>query len=308
MKYYEFNYNKKFCCIARNCKHNCCIGWEIKVDKKTANHYSYLSLTDNAFCPEKFEGNTFKLDQFSRCPFLENDNLCYVIKKYGEKSLSKTCKTHPRFKNFFSSITETGLGIYCEEACRIILSLKHKMKRVLVKDDKKNCSLLPFERKIFAFRNKVLKIIQDRSLTTNQKISLLSSLSNIDLNKNSFSKWLEIFSRLERLKTNEFSFSSIPLASDFANITDEFRREYEQLLSYFAFRHLSRAIDSIDLSVRLAFIVLAVKFINHIFSLQNERTFENLVEACRFFTSEIECNDDNLFKILNQIENLVSFI
>ena len=306
MKQFEFNYSKKFYCIADKCNHNCCKGWQIIVDKKTASKYLQLIQSDQRF-KNCLDGQFFKMND-GNCPFLDNDNLCHVIKNYGEKCLSKTCKTHPRFKSFFNGITETGLGLYCEQAGKIILSFKPKMKTVLVKDDFKSAKLSSFERKVFSFRKKALSIAQDRRFSIEKKLLLLTELSNVDLNKNSFNKWLEIFKKLNKLKINEFSFDKLAPAKEFAPVLSGFEREYEQLLSYLIFRHISRAIDMLDLKVRLAFIVLSFKMINNIFALSQTKSFENLVEVCRFYSSEIETNDDNIYCLLNEIENLISFI
>ena len=203
---------------------------------------------------------------------------------------------------------ETGLGLYCEEACKIILSFKPKMKEVLVKDDLKSTSLSPLERKIMTFRRKALSIVQNRKLSITERLNILSNLSNIALNKNSFNYWLNIYKNLDKLKINEFSFDKVTQSENFAPIANGLDREYEQLLSYLCYRHLSRAIDLLDLRVRLGFIVLSFNMINHIFSCQNKKTLDTLVEVCRFYSSEIETSDDNIFSLLNQIENLVSFI
>ena len=164
MKQYEFNYNKKFTCIADKCKHNCCIGWQIDIDKKSLSLYETLKGIDKRFNEKSFFSGSFNLDKALRCPFLDGNNLCHIIKNYGEKSLCKTCKTHPRFKNFFSGVTETGLGLYCEHAGKIILSFKPKMKLELVKDDKKEKSFSAFEKKVLSFRKKVIAILQDKKL------------------------------------------------------------------------------------------------------------------------------------------------
>ena len=305
MKYYEFNYSKKFNCIANKCKHNCCIGWDIAVDKRSRDKYKSLEVLDNRFL-DQIENNCFKLTTNARCPFLDEDNLCYIIKNHGEKSLCKTCKTHPRFKNFFSGVTETGLGLYCEEAGRIILSSKEKMKIVLVKDDNKPSTLTSFEKKVLAFRNKVMKILQNRKLTISDRLFALQTLSQIDLDKKDFSSWIALFSSLEKLEINDYSFDKIK-SNSFCKVDQNFDLAFEQLLCYLAYRHLSRAIDILDLKIRLAFVVLSFNVINTIFS-QGEKTLENLIEIVRFYSSEIECNDDNLYEILNEIENLVSFI
>ncbi len=312
MKKFEFNYSKKFKCIGSECKHNCCIGWQIDIDKKSLTLYQNLSKTDARFDKDCFNKKSFNLDskfsQNKRCPFLDGDNLCHIIKNYSEKSLCKTCKTHPRFKTFFSGIMETGLGLYCEEACKIILSFKPKMKEVLVKDDLKSTSLSPIEKKIMAFRKKALSISQNRKLNIDERLSLLKNISNISLDKNSFGDWLNIYTKLDKLEINEFGFEMVAPETNFAPIQKGFEREYEQLLSYLCYRHLSRAIDLLDLRVRLGFVVLSFNMINQIFSCQDEKTLDTLVEICRFYSSEIETSDDNIFYLLNEIENLVSFI
>lgn len=307
MKQFEFNYLKYFSCIGGSCAHNCCIGWKIKVNKKAFDNYNALKQIDKRFSSDCFDGKDFRLIN-GRCPFLEQDNLCYIIKNYGQKSLCKTCKTHPRFKSFFTGITETGLGLYCEQACKIILSQKSKMKLVLIKDDKKKNNLSPLEKKIFSFRKKVIDIIQNRALTTEERLAKLQVLSNIQLNKKSFSDWINVFCKLEKLPFNEFWFDTLRDDESFADTPIGFEKEFEQLLSYLAFRHLSRAIDSLDLRVRLGFVILSFMVINHIFSKAKEQTFTALVESCRFFSSTIECSDDNIFALLNTIEDLVSFI
>ncbi len=309
MKNFEFNYSKYFKCISSRCEHNCCLNWDISIDNKTYKKYLEYAKSDIKFIENKtFSKKGFVMDCSLRCPFLEEDNLCYIIKKYGEKDLSTTCKTHPRFKNFFTSITETGLGLYCEEASKIILSLKPKMKTILVSDRGANNLLSPFEKKVFAFRNRALKIIQDRKISTEEKLIKLTALHNIDLDKLSFKSWIKELSSLERLdKKADEIFDKLLTKDGFSPIDNGFSREFEQLLAYLTYRHLSRAIDNLDLRVRLAFVILAFKIILDIFNLGN-KDFSSLVESCRVFSAEIECSDQNIFAILNKIESLVSFI
>ncbi len=308
MKHYEFNYSKDFSCIADKCKHNCCIGWQIDIDKKTFSSYQALKEKDARFNDNSFCDNTFRLNSELRCPFLDGDNLCHIIKNYGEKALCKTCKTHPRFKNFFNGITETGLGLYCEEACRIILSSKQKMKLVLIKDNEDNAKPSTFERKMLRFRKKVITILQNRRTPIEYKLFLLNRSCDINLEKKTFNEWLKSFCSLEKLIVNDFSFNNIPKADKFAEIESGFELEFEQLLCYLTFRHLSRAIDMLDLRVRLAFVILCFNMINHIFSISERKDLDTLIEVCRFFSSEIETSDNNVFDLLDEIEDLISFI
>ena len=39
MKIYVPDYYKDFRCLAGDCKHSCCIGWEIDIDEDTLDYY-----------------------------------------------------------------------------------------------------------------------------------------------------------------------------------------------------------------------------------------------------------------------------
>ena len=303
MKFYEFNYLKKFNCIGAQCKHNCCKGWQIEVGKRALNFYKNQVL-DSRFNPNCFDNSFFKLDQNLRCPFLDQDNLCYIIKNYGDKALCKTCKLHPRFKNFFTNRTETGLGLYCEQATKIILTKKSKMKLLLVKSDNKKDRLSKWEKRVLSFRNKCLSIIQNRHISIQKRLSILEQLSEIKLEKFSYKTWVEIFCQLEKLSVNDYSFSNLNSRKDFAPILSEFDLYFENILSYLAFRHISRAVDEFDLIVNLSLVILFFKFIHQIFAISDKQDLNSLIESCRFFSSEIECSDVNLFSLIHQLERL----
>ena len=56
------NYYKKFKCIADKCRHSCCVGWEIDIDKDTMRKYSELSHPYGKKIRESIENDTF--DEF----------------------------------------------------------------------------------------------------------------------------------------------------------------------------------------------------------------------------------------------------
>jgi len=83
-----------------------------------------------------------------------------MILDHGEDYICNICKDHPRFRNFWSGITELGIGLSCEEAARIILSQKTPLK--LVTDGKKSLeeyisSLPDDERYLWDIRQKVIE-------------------------------------------------------------------------------------------------------------------------------------------------------
>ena len=78
------NYYNKFKCIADKCTDNCCIGWEIDIDKNTYEKYNNITdclgtcLKNNIALAE--DGTySFILTENERCPFLTKNNLCKLL-------------------------------------------------------------------------------------------------------------------------------------------------------------------------------------------------------------------------------------
>lgn len=117
-----------FRCRADRCRHSCCRGWEIDVDEKSAELYRSLpgelgeELRESLFSDE--EGWHFRLNEEERCPFLEADGLCRLIKRLGEEALCDICALHPRFFEELDADELWGLGLSCEETAALLLKEK----------------------------------------------------------------------------------------------------------------------------------------------------------------------------------------
>ena len=117
-----------FRCRADRCRHSCCRGWEIDVDEQSAALYRKLpgelgdELRRALFADE--EGWHFRLDGEERCPFLEADGLCRLIRRLGEEALCDICALHPRFFEELDADELWGLGLSCEEATALLLGEK----------------------------------------------------------------------------------------------------------------------------------------------------------------------------------------
>ena len=125
------DYFDRFRCTASDCTDNCCIGWEIDIDERTAERYKKVpgelgqKLKDRILWEGEDELPHFIL-QGERCPFLGDDNLCQLIRELGENSLCDICREHPRFYEWFDGLTEMGLGLCCEAAAKLILESPKK--------------------------------------------------------------------------------------------------------------------------------------------------------------------------------------
>ena len=116
-----------FCCTAERCRHTCCRGWEIDIDPDSAARYRAMTgalgerLRDAI--TETADGAKFRLTEDERCPFLREDGLCDLIRAAGsEDILCDVCALHPRFFTEAGDVTLAGLGLCCEEACRLLLA------------------------------------------------------------------------------------------------------------------------------------------------------------------------------------------
>ncbi len=154
------SYYQNFRCIAGNCLHTCCVGWEIDVDEESLPRFA----ADPLVSPHLETGNPphIRLLPGERCPFLRSDGLCEMILQNGEQSLCQICRDHPRFRNYWSTRVEIGLGLVCEEAARLILSETEPMALVPLGNDKnKETQPDDAERWLFDLRSDLLSGITE---------------------------------------------------------------------------------------------------------------------------------------------------
>ena len=115
-----------FRCRASACRHSCCRGWEIDVDEDSAETYRSLSgaLGEELRSAlwEDGEGWHFRLDGEERCPFLQPDGLCRLIRELGEDALCEICALHPRFFQEVGADELWGLGLSCEAVTELLLA------------------------------------------------------------------------------------------------------------------------------------------------------------------------------------------
>lgn len=116
---------RDFTCLAGDCPDTCCSGWQVDLDRETTTKYRSLPGPLGEEIRERLipneAGASFRMAG-SRCPFLNEDNLCRLILSYGDGILSTTCREHPRFWEEYRDIRETALSISCPEAARLLFT------------------------------------------------------------------------------------------------------------------------------------------------------------------------------------------
>ncbi len=284
MKTITPNYYNKFKCIANKCTHNCCTGWDIEIDPKTAELYKKLDLKiKQNICTD--DGCTyFKARDDGRCPFFNNNGLCDIILKYGENALCQICADHPRFKNFYINHTEMGIGMCCEEAARIILSENNKFFIPVATTQDLS------EKSFFKLRQTVFDILQDREFSFDERIENLTDFFDIRIPLNTVDEWKEFFENLEILDAKWLN--EIDKMTQ-GTVDSKWDNVFEQLGCYFIFRHLADAIDDGLYIQRIGFCIVACIAVRMICAGYKNLDFEKITDICRAFSSEIEYSDHN---------------
>ncbi len=115
----------RFCCLAQNCRHTCCRGWEIDVDPDTLALYRSvegpLGGELRAALQERDGEWSIRFNEAGNCPLLRSDGLCRVILELGEDALCDICALHPRFFLDVGKHELSGVGLCCEATVSLLL-------------------------------------------------------------------------------------------------------------------------------------------------------------------------------------------
>ncbi len=297
------DYYPQFRCIAGECRHNCCIGWEIDVDEDTLRYYQSLAgeLGERLRKNIDFSADPphFILSEHERCPFLNDRNLCDLILEKGEGALCQICDDHPRFYNDFSDRVEMGVGLCCEAAGRLILGKTEKTQLISLDDAEE--ALEEEETALLQLRGQLFQIVQDRTLSLDQRMQKVLCQVGAALPEASIADWAQFLMTLEQLdpawQGHLKQLQQMPLRMPDA----AFDTAFEQLLHYFLYRHLPGALEDGCVPERVAFAVLSVMLVRALCGLKENAQLEDIVEFSRMYSSEIEYSDENVGALLEAL-------
>ncbi len=306
------DYYNKFSCIAHKCRHNCCIGWEIDIDEDTLRNYDgvtgefSLRLKENI----SLEGTPhFTLCENERCPFLNERNLCDIITNLGEEYLCEICAEHPRFYNVYSTFTEVGLGLSCEEAARIIITDEDAFS-LMCDDIPDYDGLTESEKDLLEIREGIFGELTRKDISLGDRIKNITSRMDIYCEDVPSYPWAEEFSRLEILDEGwkEYLLLLSSYDESMSIPMDEYEKAFENLLCCFVYRHLHGALYDGCLNERLMFAVVSVMVIYRIFAVKytkHRAGIDELIETARIYSAETEYSEENTEELLNILFGIV---
>ena len=156
--------------------------------------------------------------------------------------------------------------------------------------------------------------MQNRNKNIPERIKDMLLLCGTTLPQFDLDKWCGIFLGLERLDGAwTAALNSLKAGFKTANLKEfdlymkNRQTEYEQLLVYLIYRHLSSAFDKTDAKIYALFAALSFTVIYYIgavsFTEKGSFTFTEQAETARLFSSEIEYSDQNLDIILQHLQD-----
>ena len=301
MKNITLNYFKDFKCKGGACKNNCCIGWEICIDKHSYKKYKRVKGDFKNILKGGIDKKTrsFIKDECGRCAFLNKDNLCDIIINLGEKALCDICRDHPRYRCFLSDRVEYGIGLSCEKAVELVLSQTEKAVEIESEIAGKEKPITDFEKDLLGFRKKVVDVLQDRNVSFCDRLNQILNLCKIT--KQDFDS-IDVKKLLLGLEILNPDWKNIVKNTDFSDKNVFLTKndiQNEQICIYFIYRHLLTSLDGLDKITKTFFALLSVFVINAIS--QKNQDFANV---CRMYSAEIEYSSENLNQVFDALDSI----
>jgi lysine-N-methylase len=224
---------------------------------------------------------------------LDERGLCRIILHLGEDYLCDICREHPRFYHRTPHGMEVGLGMACEEACRIILSSDEYATFLPIdtlEDDEPLCSF-----DATAVRACIYANLSDQSIPYAERLRAISDTFDASPSRYSDEEIRALLASLEYLdpkhKTLFSAYTSVP------TLAVGVEPLLERALAYFIFRHCSTAYDESELRASLGFCLLCERLLASLLQAATVRDMEDAVLFARMISEELEYSEENTERI-----------
>ncbi len=334
MKQVSLDYTEGFSCLAGRCPDTCCKDWEIILDADAVARYQAmpgpLGEQVRAAMTQTDEGETMWRLTNGHCALLREDGLCPIQCAYDEAALCRTCRTHPRFYEEYGATRELTLALSCPAAARSLLAHEAPLRLVETQTDEPVTpndlapelyfSLLHVRRALFA-------LAQDRTLALSERMGLILHLAEraqplLDAEKYARidtlctdprpARALALVRR--RLRTDGAFFPCWMVLRNMEHLTAEFPRlldrvnhaeppddfdarfptQAENLLIYFLFRYVLKAVNDDQLLPRVESCLFHVAALRYLCGAADARTLKALQPIVSLYCKEVEHSEENL--------------
>ncbi|AWI03674.1 flagellin lysine-N-methylase [Clostridium drakei] len=190
-------YMNEFKCIGAQCEDNCCIGWNVAIDKETNMKYKnvrnqelkeklqkYISRNRSNGTNENYA--KIKMLDNDCCPFLNEKKFCSIQEVLDEKYLSNVCSTYPRSVNVVNGSFERSATLSCPEIARLALLKEEGINFFEIEENSniRNIIEYNFNFQEFKFKNKsekyfwklrtfTIQVLKARDYTIDERLIIL---------------------------------------------------------------------------------------------------------------------------------------
>lgn len=313
------DFYNRFKCIASACSDSCCIGWEVDIDPFTMSIYESA---EGEF-GERLRNNIAhdECDHFilngERCPFLNDENLCDIFINLGEDKLCDICSDHPRFYEWFGDRTEKGLGLCCEEVCRLLFEKEDKLEFVTEEnvDEDEEVELDPeLYESLLGERERIFTLLQNRDIPLKTRLMSLVGTQSEDGGKEALRAVLGFYLGLESIDENWQK--SLELALQSPEILPEADASvlcdvhYEHFIVYLIYRYYMKAVFEGSVWEKLALALSAIIALRAadlaVIMKKGSFSFADRVMNAKGFSKDVEYSGDNLAAFEDAAETVLT--
>lgn len=283
-----------FKCTASNCTDSCCIGWEIEIDPTSLSRFKNEKGELGKKLAENIEDSSFILAENERCPFLHANGLCELICKKGEDYICDICREHPRYYEWYGEYTDVGLGLCCEEACRLTFMNKAPISFVSVgeaqEQDEETEELLEQ-------RSALLKAVTNRSLSLSERIDFDTDFEEILSLFDELEPFDDIWVNAEKYIKEKIEYL-LSKKEDFLLHIGERVYEYEHLASYLIHRYYMKSLNTYfpDSVIKGIGIYLGIQLLFDLYLYEKEGKFDfnSRIESAKYISKQLEYSEANI--------------
>ena len=293
MKKVKPKYFDAFKCVADRCPDTCCAGWDVEIDDASAENYKNESgglkqYFDRHLTTDE-DGYIFSLEN-GRCPLLNEAALC------------DTCRLFPRYFDDYGEIRETGLGLGCPEAARILLSPETdvSLDRTVESPDRIYNLLTEKREEFFA-------ILDNESFDLKMKLSAVlfsaaefqSDIDKVDMlgddSTVEFSECVKVLERMEYI-SDERREKLISLSDEKAiyRNSEIYSDDIIRLFKYYLMRYMMTACFDLDLLTKIKYGIFACIITERLYDSVPELSFDRRVRILYGYSKEVEYSQINL--------------
>jgi len=305
MKIIAPSYYLDFKCKAAECRHSCCIGWEIDVDDDTLAVYQKISSSIGEKIRQSIDYSDaphFRLTEDERCPHLARSGLCNIITECGEAALCQICRDHPRYRNYYNGVVEFGLGLSCEEAAGLATDREATLG-FLVSDSENMTDAVLYreypaelfskeERPLAEEKKRLLSIVSDREQSIEKRFATLFQYTL------KAEEIKSLYLSLESLDAGWKNKLELLSAENFGLKSDDFALYAEKILTEFIYRHTTSD------GFREPRIIAAFAALSACIVIALAKTPDEVPDVLRAYSAEIEYSLENTERILDFIEEM----